>query len=334
LLGVCIGLAAACGGGAAASRAGAQPGAGRPLNAAGGDRGGAWQAFAGPVRLVVAADTVLRADREWLRGLSLAVEEAENLLYPHLGRSLEVVRTVPWQGSVRQASADSLLEDLMESISRGDADIVIGLVRAYSFQGFTDMGESVGGLANYRSAYAVLMLSGRLGSPYTPVEGIGALLAHELAHIFGAVHRSGHDLLLAPGDAGVRVDALNAALIGMHRRRSFGTGEFPLPAPYHEAARPLYRQAIEDDPDDLNARLMLARLDVETGRYDEAIAALRDILAKSPGNLEARADLDLALSRQRRRDRPSEAPSGVTPSSMRESSTLLLFDYGKASTCS
>jgi tetratricopeptide (TPR) repeat protein len=334
LLALCLGLALACGGGAAPARIVTDPSAALPLNATQKDSGRDAQATAGPVRLLVAADTVLRTDREWLRGLSLVVQEAENLLYPYLGRPLDVVRTVPWQGSVRQASADSLLEDLMASINRGDAEIVVGLARAYSFQGFTEAGESVGGLANYRGAYAVLMLSGQLGAQHAPIAGIGALLAHELAHIFGAVHRSGGDLLLAPGGTGVRVDALNAALMNMHKRRSFGTGDFPLPVPYHEPARSLYRRAIDDNPNDLNARLMLARLDVETGRLDEAIAALEDILAESPGSLEARADLQLALSRQGRRNPLSPQPSRVTPSFMRESLPLPLFDFGKARICS
>ncbi len=287
-----------------------------------------------PVRLLVAADHGIRNEREWTRGLSLVVAEAESLLLPYLGRPLEVVRTVPWQGSVRQPSAAPLLQDLMSSVSRGDADIVVGLVRAYSFQGFSETGARVRGLANYRSAYTVLMLGGPLGDRRTPISEIGSLLAHELAHIFGAVHRSGADLLLAPGGVGTRVDALSAALIGMHRERTFGASGFPLPAPYREAARPLYRKAIEDDPSDLDARLMLARLDVETARYEEAISALEEILEEFPGNLEARGDLDLARSLWRREANRLAFVLGVAGGFMGQLPRLEYLDQRKVGACS
>ena len=282
----------------------------------------------------MAADHIIRNEREWIRGLSLAVAEAEDLLQPYLGRPLEVVRTVPWQGSVRQASAAALLQDLMSSVSRGDADIVVGFVRAYSFQGFTETGERVRGLANYRTAYAVLMLGGPIGDRRTPISGIGSLLAHELAHVFGAVHRRGTDLLLAPGGVGTRIEALNAALIGMHGQRTFGSSDFPLPASYREAARPLYRKAIEDDPDDLDARLMLARLDVETARYEEAISALESILAEFPGNLEARADLELARSRWHREGRRPAFHLGVEGWSVGQLPLHQYFKEREASPCS
>jgi len=287
-----------------------------------------------PIRLLIAADHQIRGEREWLRGLSLVVAEAEDLLYPYLGRPLEVVRTVPWQGSVRQPSADPLLQDLMSSVPRTDADIVVGFVRAYSFQGFTESGAKARGLANYRNAYVVLLLGGRLGSNRTPISEIGSLLAHELAHVFGAVHRRGADLLLAPGGEGTRIDALSAALIGMHRERTFGATSFPLPAPYWMAARPLYRKAIEEDPGDLNARLMLARLDVETGRYEEAVSALEGILAEFPANLEARADLELALSRWHREMNSSTFDLGVAGRSVGELCGPRNLDQGKVGACS
>jgi tetratricopeptide (TPR) repeat protein len=287
-----------------------------------------------PVRLVVATDHEIRNDREWSRGLALVVAEAEDLLHPYLGRPLEVVRTAPWQGSIRQPSADSLLQDLMHSVSRGDADIVVGFVRSYSFQAFTETGARARGLANYRGAYAVLMLGGSLGDYRTPISEIGALLAHELAHVFGAVHRSGADLLLAPSGVGRKIDALSAALIGMNRERSFGVPGFPLPAHYREAARPLYRKAIEDDPGNLDARLMLARLDVETGRYEEAVIALEEILSEIPGSLEARADLDLALSLLHREAGSLALALGSARRNVGESPRLECFYQRKVGACS
>ena len=141
-------------------------------------------------------------------------------------------------------------------------------------------------------------------------------------------------LLLSSGGSGVRVDALNAALMGMHRQRSFEELVFPLPAPYHEAARPLYRLAIEEDPSDLNSRLMLARLDVETGRYAEAISALEEILAESPGNLEARGDLELALNLRREKFPTLAQLPGAAPASMRRLLPPLFFKHRKVRTCS
>ena len=299
-----------------------------PVDVAGG------QSTDAPVRLLVATDHEIRNEREWSRGLALVVAEAEDLLYPYLGRPLEVVRTVPWQGSFRQPSADPLLQDLMRSVPRADTDIVVGFVRSYSFQAFTESGARARGLANYRSAYAVIMLGGSLGDQNTPISEIGSLLAHELAHVFGAVHRNGADLLLAPGGVGTRIDALSAALIGMHRERSFEAAGFPLPGLYREAARPLYRKVIEEDPSNLDARLMLARLDVETGRYEDAVSALEGILSEFPGNLQARADLDLALGRWRREANRSAFVLGARGRSVAELSRLWYLDQQRVGACS
>jgi len=94
------------------------------------------------------------------------------------------------------------------------------------------------------------------------------------------------------------------------------------------------RVVIEDDPDDLDARLMLARLDVETARYEEAISALESILAEFPGNLEARADLELARSRWHREGRRPAFHLGVEGWSVGQLPLHQYFKEREASPCS
>ena len=60
------------------------------------------------------------------------------------------------------------------------------------------------------------------------------------------------------------------------------------------------RDRIEDDPDDLDAQMWLARALLRQSRSDEALARLRRLLDRSPDNLVAYAELGRTLLQEKR----------------------------------
>ncbi|HVS10320.1 MAG TPA: tetratricopeptide repeat protein [Planctomycetota bacterium] len=101
-----------------------------------------------------------------------------------------------------------------------------------------------------------------------------------------------HTHLLGSG-----VDPLNRALIALHRDRRFRSVAFPLRSEQLDQARELYARAGSEE-----AMIMIARLDVEQGRYDAAIAALEPLLSRRPDDRELPVLLGAAYRRARRYD--------------------------------
>ena len=203
-----------------------------------------------PLRLRVAVAPSLQSAPGWSRDLSRAVSEASDILEPHLRRPLELIETRGWRGGDRPGTLTDLLLELFRVVPRGDADLVLGL--AASADPTSETAESRG-LARYEEGYAVIAAGGGL-------EQVSRLLAHETAHLFGAVHVNGPLLLMSPDTNGSRLDPINAALLGLHADRRFEGGVFPLRSNHLEAARSLYLQVVEADPAaDAEARLMPVR---------------------------------------------------------------------------
>ena len=94
---------------------------------------------------------------------------------------------------------------LVRGVDHGGADIVVALIPTDEPQ--QRDGQFVeDGLAAYSRGYVVL----RVGSELCQS---GRLLAHEIAHIFGGIHRFGAGNLMNPTAPGTRIDELNGVLL-------------------------------------------------------------------------------------------------------------------------
>jgi tetratricopeptide (TPR) repeat protein len=63
-------------------------------------------------------------------------------------------------------------------------------------------------------------------------------------------------------------------------------------------AMELFKQVVAQNPNDAEARLWVARLDLRMGKVDEAETALRAVLREHPGNVDAKIELGNALMRK------------------------------------
>jgi hypothetical protein len=65
-----------------------------------------------------------------------------------------------------------------------------------------------------------------------------------------------------------------------------------------EKAMALFRRIVEQNPDDIEARLWIARLALRMGRVADAEAGFRSVLAGHPGHVDAMAGLGMTLKRK------------------------------------
>ena len=147
-----------------------------------------------PLRILLAIAPPLPLDGTVSTEFSEALAEAEAILAPHLGREFRIDRTIAWRRVAPRDSLESLLLKLTSGVSRGDTDIVIGISRS--------PGRNEG-ISSYEEAYIALRTS-------LPIRELGPLLAHELGHVFGALHADDPTHLMAPRQTATDVDPLTS----------------------------------------------------------------------------------------------------------------------------
>lgn len=215
----------------------------------------------------------------------LSVERAfaganERLAAP-LRLRFELARRAAWRPA--GASLDDYLERLREQVGPRPGGIVVGLT------GLRPRPDGVFGATSYVDALTVLSV--RPGGPAWDRE-----LAHELAHVFGAIHVGEHDELMARDGRGLRLDAVNAQLLELHSARAFPPSAVPLDRPGLETAARLYQEAARSAP----AGAYRALVVIETARGDgrAALRAADALVAVRPEprslSLRARVAADLA----------------------------------------
>ncbi len=247
----------------------------------------------------------LAQQRGWYGEFQCAVSRASRLLESAGGRKLRVRDRVPWSGFSGDEDLYALRAELVRGVDHGDADIVVGLIPAAA----TDQGIGSqfveDGLAAYSRGYVVLRVGPELCDA-------GQLLAHEIAHIFGGIHRAGAGNLMDPTAPGSRIDELNGALFDLHRERLIRDHEPPLGGEMlrmmwrlaradvssaatwsrvgvlaatmgkHEAACEHYQRALGIDPRHRVAWVNLGHARLQLGHFAAAEEAYLEALALDP----------------------------------------------------
>jgi tetratricopeptide (TPR) repeat protein len=222
----------------------------------------------------------------WARRLAATlVSEANRLLGSHLGVSFMIADVKPW--SAVGDSLEARLDDLRAKATHAPGQILAGLTQALGRTPET-------GLASYREGLLVVAL------PYG--QG-GRLFAHELAHLFGALHLPDDRGLMAIRDPGKVLDPLNARLIELHRQRRFDPHVFPLPPEALGPARSAYLEAAGRAPD---AYHYVGQICLELGDLQGALDAADRMLERDHGDVDATIVRGIVL---RRLGRDAEAVS-------------------------
>jgi tetratricopeptide (TPR) repeat protein len=213
------------------------------------------------------------------------VAGANRLLAPSLGRSFALAEVSLW--SAGGDSLESRLDDLRTKVVRTPGRITAGLT------GPLERSRGAG-LASYREALLVVALP-------SDRHLAARLFAHELAHLFGAVHLPGEGILMAPSVPGDALDPLTVRLLQLHCDRRLDPHLFPLPPGALEAARNAYREAASRTGE---ADALLAQVALEQGDAEAALEVASRALGRDPGDVDAHLVRGIAL---RRLERTAEA---------------------------
>jgi tetratricopeptide (TPR) repeat protein len=215
----------------------------------------------------VAVVPALARQRGWFRDFQCAASRASELLHTAIGRQLHLRDRVTWSSLSDSDELHDLRSQLIDSIDHGGADLVVGLVPARADSGG---GSRIieDGLAAYSQGYLVM----RVG---TPLCEAGKLLAHEIAHIFGGIHRAGQGNLMDPLEPGTQVDELNAALFDLHRDRHVREQAPPL---HGETLRMMWRLS-GADIETAGTWLRVGVVAANMGKYEPAITHYEHALA-------------------------------------------------------
>ncbi len=239
-----------------------------------------------PLLVRVAYSPDLRHNPGWLRELECAFSRVNAILDPVVGRPVEMVDKVVWLGGSTDGTAYELRQSLVGAVDPGEAEIVIGLAggagsiaRNQDWRGGEILVEE--GLAHYTRGYVVIEVGGG-----DICEGY-RLLAHELAHVFGGVHRTDDDYLLTTDGSGVEIDPLNEALLSLHADRRFGPGVAPLSG---EELRTMWRLA-RADVEQPTTWLVVGILAARMGKPKAACTYYEQALEIAPDFAAAHANL-------------------------------------------
>jgi tetratricopeptide (TPR) repeat protein len=236
------------------------------------------------------------------------------VLAPFTDRPVEIVDRVVWLGGSTDATAYELRQRLVRDVDPGEAEIVIGLATgggSLPRSGVWGGGEVrvEEGLAHYTRGYVVIEVdAGDICEGYR-------LLAHELAHVFGGVHRTGDELLMTTGGSGVEIDPLNEALFSLHADRQFGPSLAPLSG---EELRTMWRLAsadIEQPTTWLVVGILAARMgkaEAACGYYQRALDIAPDFAAAHANLGHAEFQLGDYDSAERRYLRALELAPGIS----------------------
>lgn len=237
-----------------------------------------------PLLVRVAYSVELRRRPGWAEEFRCALSRAAGYLAPGLDRELKVKGRVPWIGGSQAVSVYDLRESLVSSVEPGDADLVVGLASAIGRETIDRLFEAQTedeGLSSYTHGYVVLRVS------TDNLCDAARLLAHELAHVFGAVHRTAPSYLLDQEGTGVDLDPLNLALMALHQDRAFGPGRAPLDG---ESLRTLWRLA-SARAEAARTWLIVGSLAALMGKPEAALRHYQGALDKDPTLTQALVNL-------------------------------------------
>ena len=135
------------------------------------------------------------------------------------------------------------------------------------------------------------------------------IMAHELAHLFGASHVQGADSLMADRPASENMPPRTVALIRRLRHYDFAHGVHALSGDADRRAFDALKEELTGmtPAPDLQAHLILAAALQADGANAAAVPHLRAALKLDPNNVSARFDLAVALER----DHQDDAARGI-----------------------
>jgi tetratricopeptide (TPR) repeat protein len=223
------------------------------------------------IRVEIAVSSGFRAQPDWRSEFEQRLSYVSRIFESEFQIRLVPVKWREWPVKKENESPRVLLEDLQSRYPLRDADIVIGLTSVKGKSLATIRDPDTIGQARILSGYLVLRYP--MNRLYRVQEQ--TVLAHEIGHLFGAVHTSDPSSVMFPlidKQIPTRFDAENHDIIMGTRHIDFQRGVEALPKIAIQRLLGSYlKMAIQDQPFDFF--YMIGVLYLTLGQYDDTLKA-------------------------------------------------------------
>ncbi|MGQ9732978.1 MAG: hypothetical protein ACUVX8_17105, partial [Candidatus Zipacnadales bacterium] len=242
------------------------------------------------IRVRAVADAVFRSQPEWERRLRDRFEAAAGHLARQVPIDLTLVAVEPWEPQETMGKGLEIIEKLRASVPLEGADVVLAFMaqrrEAPSGEARVEIRNYTLGLAPCFTGYALVtevIASQGEREWRVPEEQLRENLLHELGHLLGAVHVSGHSVMRATPEGPVcyDFDPLNAEVIQACRWVDFKRHFASLSVEELERLVELYDKLAAGPATDDGVHFYRAVALTFLDRYEEALREYERVLSTS-----------------------------------------------------
>jgi hypothetical protein len=201
-------------------------------------------ASAGDIRVVevkIVAPVEYRLTNLWKLEMSKMLRDIGRRFKDRFGLAFRVKETGYWEPESRPKPLVDYIRELEEKVSRGESQLVIGIVSGLNFPG------PPYGIADYLHSCVLI-------KDHPSISSLTSVLEHELCHIFGAIDLDEDGSIMSLNQRGARYDAFTSKIISLNRNRRFETQEFPLPPDVRDEALALYNGRLGREGEEARSR--------------------------------------------------------------------------------
>jgi tetratricopeptide (TPR) repeat protein len=265
-----------------------------------------------------AADEEFRAQPQWRQLIASRLKAISDLYQANFRIRWRLARVSEWASGDGSRDADALEEQLRSQLQRQGADILLG------FTAQQIRGHELGSVNPFGDTVLVRAFPDR-----SEQENV-AILAHELAHLFGVPHAKAAGSVMHAAPSRLEFDSYSIRLIQLLSGLDFSRGARAIDASlarkmadilaegdseagagpraylyvgslFRSQSQPatavaLFESAVRMSPHDAPARLLLALALKECAREEAALEHLREAVRLDPGLVEARVNLGILLA--------------------------------------
>jgi tetratricopeptide (TPR) repeat protein len=225
------------------------------------------------INMKIAADIELKSSPEWKMNVLHLITECSRVFEGRFGIQFKVKERGYWLRSNRASSIWESLDDLIESVSSGKSDLVLGISSQKNIRSLPY------GLSSYSHGYILIKY---LNSKET----MKAVLLHELCHMFGAVDLQEPGSVMHIKNPGCQFDNFTEKVILLNRNRSFHSDSIPLPENHLAEAISLFEARAALNLGEPQVHRILALLYFKKQEYTLAAAECKKILKINPERIE------------------------------------------------
>jgi tetratricopeptide (TPR) repeat protein len=247
-----------------------------------------------PLRIItlrVAADEEFRRHDDWEKAIRTHIKAVSEVFEKNFHIRFQIEDIVTWGSDDHVADIKSLALELDAEVRGGGVELVVGL----SGQHPPTTGEMKAGAAHPLGSTALVSL------PENYPEFLYSVsIAHEISHIFGAWHVANQESVMHIRPTTLAFDEQTAKVINLMRGFDFRQGVTSIDGPTKKKLLTIFEkgQAAEQENPLTAAYNNLGAKLAKQGKFNEAVAPLREALRLDPENLSARQNLTGAYNNQ------------------------------------